>query len=144
MFGQGWRCVTSAGRPRSSPAPSPASTRADGELDALIADLPREQVARRGGVTRNRGRSLWQMGPVPVLFLLLFAMPIVVAAVVAVMTIVFAMVSAWAMFAALVWLMLGHGRRWYGPRWSHARHRMGPPRGGSRPGVYRARPGFWL
>jgi len=111
-----------------------------GELDALIADLPREQVARRGGVTRNRGRSLWQMGPVPVLFLLLFAMPIVVAAVVAVMTIVFAMVTTWAVFAALVWLALGHSRRWYGPRWSYARRRFGPPRS---PGMYRPRPGYW-
>jgi hypothetical protein len=114
-----------------------------GELDALIADLPRprEQVARRGGrVSRSGAGSLWRLGPVPTLALLVFAMPIAVAAVVAVMTIVFALFTMWAVFAALIWLALGHSRRWYGPRWSYARRHFGPPRS---PGVYRPRPGYW-
>ena len=115
-----------------------------GELDGLIADLPREQVARRGGVTRSSSQSLWRFGPVPALAFLL-VMPVVVAAVVAVVTLVFAMVTAWAVLAAIVWMMLGHSRRWYGPRLAHAHRRMGPPRGGppGQPGIYRPRPGFW-
>ena len=111
-----------------------------GELDALVADLPREQVARRGGtVARGGGWSLWRMGPLPALAVLVFVMPIAVAAVVAVMTLVFAMVTMWAVFAALIWLALGHSRRWYGPRWAYARRRFGPPPRG----VYRPRPGYW-
>ncbi len=113
-----------------------------GELDALVADLPRphDQVARRGGgVSRAGGWSLSRLGPLPALALLVFVMPIAVAAVVAVMTIVFAMVTMWAVFAALIWLALGHSRRWYGPRWAYARRRFGPPPHG----VYRPRPGYW-
>ncbi len=111
-----------------------------GELDALVADLPRprEAVARRGGAVPRRGSwSLWRYGPAPILGFLI-VMPMAVAAVVAVMTIVFAMVTVWAVFAALLWLALGHSRRWYGPRWSYARRRFGPPRH-----MYRPRPGYW-
>ncbi len=115
-----------------------------GELDVLVADLPRDQVARRGGMTRASGRSMWRIGPVPALAFLI-VMPIAVAAVVAVVTIVFAMVTAWACLAAIVWLALGHSRRWYGPRWPNGRGRMGPPRGRGRGpgGMYRPRPGYW-
>ena len=114
-----------------------------GELDVLVADLPRDQVARRGGVTRANGRSMWRMGPAAALAFLI-VMPIAVAAVVAVVTIVFAMVTAWVCLAAIVWLALGHGRRWYGPRRPNGRGRMGPPQGRGRgPGVYRPRPGYW-
>ena len=113
-----------------------------GELDALVADLPREQVARRGSVVQSGGRSLWRLGPAPFIAVL-FVMPVVVAAVVAVITLVFAMVTMWAVFAALVWLALGHSRRWYGPRWAYAQRRYGPPRGGPRGGMYRPRPGYW-
>lgn len=113
-----------------------------GELDALVADLPRPRhaVAARGGVVGRRGgSSLWRLGPVPTVALLVFAMPIAVAAIVAAMTIMFAMFTVWTVFAALVWMALGHSRRWYGPRWSHARRRMGPPRQ-----MYRSpRPGYW-
>ncbi len=106
-----------------------------GELDALVADLPRDQVARRGAVAHRGGQSMWRFGPVPFIAVL-FVMPVIVAAVVAVVTIVFAMVTAWAVLAALVWMMLGHSRRWYGPRRAYAR-RMAPRH------VYRARPGYW-
>jgi Domain of unknown function (DUF1707) len=112
-----------------------------GELDAVVADLPGERV----GLTRARPRSLRSLGPVPAIALVL-ALPMVFALVVAVVAIVFAMLTTWALLAAIVWMMLGHGRRWYGPRWSYARGRMGPPR---HRGVYGprrapARPSLWL
>jgi hypothetical protein len=112
-----------------------------GELDAVVADLPGERV-----LTRRRPRSLRSLGPVPAVALVL-AIPMVCALVVAVVAIVFAMLTAWVVLAAIVWMMLGHGRRWYGPRWSHARRRMGPPprsRGVYGPRRAPARPSPWL
>jgi hypothetical protein len=114
-----------------------------GELDAVVADLPGERV----GLTRPaRSRSLRSLGPVPAVALVL-AIPMVFALVVAVVTIVFAMLTAWAVLAAIIWMMLGHGRRWYGPRWSYARRRFGPPpppRGVYGPRRAPARPSLWL
>jgi Domain of unknown function (DUF1707) len=112
-----------------------------GELDAVVADLPGD----RAGVTRARPRSLRSLGPVPAVVLVL-AIPMVFALVVAVVAIVFAMLTAWAVLAAIIWMMLGHGRRWYGPRWSYARRRFGPPppRGVYGPRRAPARPGLWL
>jgi hypothetical protein len=78
---------------------------------------------------------------------LVLAIPMVFALVVAVVTIVFAMLTAWAVLAAIIWMMLGHGRRWYGPRWSYARRRFGPPpppRGVYGPRRAPARPSLWL
>jgi hypothetical protein len=59
---------------------------------------------------------------------------------------VFAMLFAWTVLASIVWLMLGHGRRWYGPRRSYAQRRMGPPRPRGVYGPRRApaRPSPWL
>jgi hypothetical protein len=119
-----------------------------GELDAVVADLPRS-----GAVAPRRSRAVPRFAPVPAAALVL-ALPVVFALVVAAVAVVFAMVTAWATLAAILWLMLGHGRRWYGPRWSHGRRVYGgysrapiaPPRPPHAYGAHRAhaRSGFWL
>ncbi len=92
-----------------------------GELDDVTADLPRAQPARHT-------RSLPSLGPVPAVALVVFA-PLALALVMAVVAIVFAMLTAWTVLAVVLWAMLSHRRRWYGPRWTYARRRhFGPPR----------------
>jgi Flp pilus assembly protein TadB len=94
-----------------------------GELDDVTADLPRggEGVARRS-------RASSRVAPVPAVALVVFA-PLALALVMAVVAIVFAMLTAWTVLAVLLWVMLSHRRRWYGPRWAYARRRrVGPPR----------------
>lgn len=94
-----------------------------GELDAVTADLPynREGVARRQ-------RSVPRVGPVPAVALVVFA-PLALALVMAVVAFVFAMLTAWTVLAVVLWMVIGHRRRWYGPRWEYAhRRRVGPPR----------------
>jgi hypothetical protein len=111
-----------------------------GELDSVVADLPGE----RAGPTARR-RSLRGLGPVPAVALVL-AIPMVFALVVAVVTMIFAMLAAWTVLAAIVWLMLGHGRRWYGPRRLYGTRYMRPQRSGAMYGPRRApaRPSLWL
>jgi DUF1707 SHOCT-like domain len=107
-----------------------------GELDALTADLPRarEQVSRR----RSR-LQLNRIGPVPAVALLVF-LPLAFALVMTVLAIVFAMLTAWTVLALVMWAVIGHRRRWYGPRWSYMRRRwMLPPGPGGLYGPRRPR-----
>jgi Domain of unknown function (DUF1707) len=104
-----------------------------GELDAIVADLPGERRSRRPA------RSLRSMGPVPTCALLL-ALPVVFAVVVAVVAVVFAMLTTWIVVAAVLWLAIGHRRRWYGPRYVMPRR----PQGLYGPRRTSVRPGFWI
>lgn len=94
-----------------------------GELDAVTADLPRSPQ----GMAR-RQHSLPRVGPVPAVALVVFA-PLALALVMAAVAFLFAMLTAWTVLALVLWVVIGHRRRWYGPRWQYAqRRRVGPPR----------------
>jgi hypothetical protein len=102
-----------------------------GELDALTADLPREQVAR----PRSRPRPR-RIGPAPAIALLLF-WPVAFGLVMATLAIVFAMLTIWTVLAVVLWAVIGHRRHWYGPRWSHVHRGWMLPRGPA--GIYAPR-----
>jgi Flp pilus assembly protein TadB len=107
-----------------------------GDLDALTADLPRE----REQVARRRSRvQIGRIGPAPAVALLML-LPLAFALVMAVLAIVFAMLTAWTVLALVLWAVIGHRRRWYGPRWSYMHRRwMLPPGPGGIYGPRRSR-----
>jgi hypothetical protein len=91
-----------------------------GELDAVVADLPRDQVARRPGsdATRWVRPALGMAVAIPVA---LVAVALVVAVVVFVLSGVFAI---WMVWMALGWWFFGrhryhHSRARVGPGWRH-------------------------
>jgi uncharacterized protein DUF1707 len=94
------------------------AARTYGELDALVADLP------SGRLERRRGAHLapW----VRPAMALAIAIPVALAAVVAVMFVVAGLLATWMVWAAIGWFFFAHrrhGRRRYpGPR-VHARPR---------------------
>ncbi len=117
------------------------SARTYGELDALVADLPgAASIAPR----RRQSNSLLRVGPAQVVALV-FLMPVLVAVVIAAITIIASLFAFWALAVALAWWMFGHrlghhparyARRVYG-------HHRGPFSSG-RPGPRQSSPGSWL
>lgn len=78
-----------------------------GELDPLVADLPRGQVARR------RGNSV--MHWVPPALALVLAVPLAVAIVTAVVVLITGLFTVWMVCAVIAWWMFG--RRVPYPAW---------------------------
>jgi hypothetical protein len=100
------------------------SARTYGELDAVVADLPRDR-ARGGGPIRLRPAAV-----LAVLLLLPIAVAIAVAAVVAIVM----LVLAWAVVVTLVGLMLGPRARALGITWAVVGRRARRLRRGTGPG----------
>jgi DUF1707 SHOCT-like domain len=108
------------------------SARTYGELDALVADLP-------GTIERRRTSSLrpW----IAVTLALALLVPMMLAVVAAVLFVLTGVFAVWMLWVALGWWLFGRGRYHYSS--SSARH------AGRRVGMYgarrtSARPGFWL
>lgn len=95
-----------------------------GELDSLVADIPRGQVDRR----RSTGVRTWAA---PALGLVL-AMTVVFALLIAVVFIVTGVLAVWMLWVVAGWWFFGRGR--HGHR--HGRHVRG---GRGRPGLYAQR-----
>jgi DUF1707 SHOCT-like domain len=118
------------------------TARTYGELDALVSDLPGNvSVAPR----RRESHSLIRFGPAQVVALV-FLMPIMVAVVVAAVTIIASLFAVWALVVALAWWMFGHriGPRRY-TRHAHRVYRSSrPPWHSGRPGPGESSSGGWL
>jgi hypothetical protein len=95
------------------------SARTYGDLDAVVADLPRGSVEpRRGPRTVTHLRSV---PPVALLVLLPVAMAMIVAAVVVVAT----LFMLWGLLVAIGWLAFGHRRPLYGAHYRRSVHACG-------------------
>lgn len=104
-----------------------------GELDAVLADLP----GSRAGVVAKPRRSGMALAK-PALALAI-AIPIAFAVIAAVVFVVTGLFAVWMLWVALSWFMFGHGRRRHAARGVrqtgiYAQRRAAPP----------ARPGYWL
>jgi hypothetical protein len=76
-----------------------------GELDAVVADLPGERVARsRRGQRSVRPQHVHPAAAVA----LVVAIPIIVAAVIAVAVVLMTFVMFWAVVAVVSWRLVGH------------------------------------
>lgn len=115
------------------------SARTYGELDRLVADLPRQAVERS-----RRSRPARRIGPVPTVALIVL-IPALIALVIAAVVVVATVFAAWALLLGVLWWFFGrgHGRsyrpmgcckRLYAGGGRHARQAAGP----------RARPGSWV
>jgi hypothetical protein len=92
------------------------AARTYGELEAVVADLPRQQPARR--------RTLVPASPVArVAIVLAIVVPVMLAAIVAVT----AFFSAWIIWAVIAWAVFGHHHHGH-----HTRRGHGGPRHGHR------------
>jgi len=100
------------------------SARTYGELEPLVADLPREVAPRR--------RQSASVPPVAVALGVLLLMPVVVAVVISLMVLVASMFALWAVVAVIVMWMFGRrppafpGRyryRYYARQWHAHAHR---------------------
>lgn len=95
------------------------SARTYGDLDAVVADLPRGSVEpRRQPKTLAHLRSV---PPVALLVLLPVTMALVVAAVVVVAT----LFMVWGLLVAIGWLAFGHRHPHYGLRYRRSVHACG-------------------
>lgn len=100
-----------------------------GELDATVADLPRDPVHRSRQPSRRRGAGGWALATVRANpLLLVFALPVL--AVTAAMMV--AMLVVWAVTMVVILVLGGRPRGPRGPRgpWMYTRQRRGyaPPR----------------
>ncbi len=110
-----------------------------GELDAVVADLPGDSVARRRGSTPG-----WVLPAIG----LAVAVPIAIAVIAAVVFIVTGMLAMWGLWLFVAWFVL----RSRGGKYHHSPHRRYPPPRGPqrRVGYYQhtrpaqPRSGFWL
>jgi DUF1707 SHOCT-like domain len=95
------------------------SARTYGELDAVVADLPRDRVVRRA-----RRRSPIRLRPATALALVVL-FPVALALAAAVVVTLFALITAWAVVVTLAGLVLGPRARMLGSPWAivhyHAR-----------------------
>jgi hypothetical protein len=118
------------------------SARTYGELDELVADLPRDAAARRA----QPQQSLARLRSIPPLALILLA-PVLLALAIVVVVIVASLAIVWAIALALGWWLLGGHRRGryaarygrYGARYVRAAHgcrRMHDSRAGAGPGSW--------
>ena len=113
------------------------SARTYGELEPLVADLPRE-VARRG----RQPTSL----PIPraaAALAILIVMPVVVAVVVAAVVLVVSMFAMWAMVAAIAMWVFGHRLPAFPRHYYHRSWGPGPQRWRGHQARGTAGPGNW-
>jgi hypothetical protein len=103
------------------------SARTYGELDALVADLPRDLV-------RRRSRAPLRAYLAPAVGLLV-AIPLVLAIVAAVVLVVTGLLAVWALWVLAGWWLLGH-RRACGRRAARRVGVCGPRRAHPRPGLW--------
>ncbi len=85
------------------------AARTYGDLDVLVADLPRASVDRRGP------RSLQTVRRVPLPALIVLT-PIAIAMAMAAVVIVTTLFAAWALIVAVAWLVMGRRAALYGFR----------------------------
>jgi len=91
-----------------------------GELDAVVADLPRAGVAER-----PRSRALARARSLPPAALIL-AIPIAAAVVVATLIVVATLFAFWWLVLLIGWIAFGHRRAYYGPvRYRRSMHACG-------------------
>jgi Domain of unknown function (DUF1707) len=92
------------------------TARTYGELEAVVADLPRRDLPVRGRPrTLSRVRSL----PAPALFV---AIPLAIAVVSAVLVVLTTVFVLWALVVAIGWLAFGHRYPWYARRARRSMH----------------------
>ena len=88
------------------------TARTYGELDAVVADLPRDRV-----IERARRQSAIRLRPATVLALLIL-LPVAVATAIAALVAVAALLTAWALAVTLAGVVLGSRARALGQPWS--------------------------
>jgi hypothetical protein len=88
------------------------SARTYGQLDAVLADLPRD-----GAVARTRRRGPSQLRPATAVALLIL-FPLAVALATVLLVAVAALITAWAVVVALAALLLGPRARAFGGPWA--------------------------
>lgn len=96
------------------------SARTYGELDAVVADLPRGSVEER----RRRPRTVAHLRSVPPVALVIF-LPLALALTVAAVVVVATLFMVWGLFVALGWLAFGHRYPRYGMRYRRSAHAYG-------------------
>ena len=108
------------------------SARTYGELDALVADLP-------GSIERRRKSSVrpW----IAVALALALLIPVVLAVIAAVLFVLTGVFAVWMLWVALGWWLFGRGGHRYP---GQDARRVGRPAGVCSPRRTSARPGFWL
>jgi hypothetical protein len=95
------------------------SARTYGELDAVVADLPRANVAER-----RRPRGLSHLRSVPPAAVVLF-LPVAIALIVAAVVVVATLFMVWGLLVAIGWLAFGYRRPHYGMRYRRSVHACG-------------------
>jgi DUF1707 SHOCT-like domain len=96
------------------------SARTYGDLDAVVADLPRGTVEQR----RRRPNTLAHLRSVPPVALLVL-LPLTMALVIAAVVVVTTLFMVWGLLVAIGWLAFGHRRPYYGMRYRRSVHACG-------------------
>jgi DUF1707 SHOCT-like domain len=100
------------------------AARTYGELDAVVVDLPGQNVRRREHPPRRvsstsgapwGGPAFW-LRPVPILAMFILA-PVVLSLMLAAAVIVATVFSAWGLLLVVGWFAFGHSRRHYGAQY---------------------------
>jgi hypothetical protein len=92
------------------------SARTYGELDAVVADLPRGRML----VARPHRRTMVRFRSLPALALII-VIPVALTLTAAVVLVIAMLFVAWAIVAGLAWLVLGHRARALRGPWAVAR-----------------------
>ncbi|MBV9192720.1 MAG: DUF1707 domain-containing protein [Solirubrobacterales bacterium] len=95
------------------------SARTYGELDAVVADLPRASVAERRGP-----RAVAHLRSLPPIALVVL-IPVALAMVVAAVVVVTALFTLWGLLVLIGWLAFGHRRAYYGGHYRRSLHACG-------------------
>jgi hypothetical protein len=96
------------------------SARTYGELDAVVADLPRREVSER----RSRTRPLLMLRSLPPVALI-FIVPVALAIVAAVVMITAMLFAIWLVLFVVTCGAFGHRRRYYPVRYARSMHAYG-------------------
>jgi hypothetical protein len=96
------------------------SARTYGDLDAVVADLPRGSVEPR----RRRPNTLAHLRSVPPVALLVL-LPVALAMVIAAVVVVTTLFMVWGLLVVIGWLAFGHRRPYYGMRYRRSVHACG-------------------
>lgn len=96
------------------------SARTYGELDPLVADIPRTDA-----VHRPRSRTLYWLKAVPLPALIVFT-PVLLALIMTAVVLITTLFTAWGFFLAVLWLAFGRHPRMYAARYGWA-NRYGWP-----------------
>jgi Domain of unknown function (DUF1707) len=107
-----------------------------GELDSVVADLPGDKPSRHGGSRKPPRRRLPAPSPL-MLAGLVIAIPVMVAAAIAVIVVLMTFLAFWAVLAIVTWRVLGI--RGFPTPWGLARRRELRARRRSRGPVMRGR-----